>query len=90
MVIDDVFKAFSDLNRRKIIRLLRKNAMYPSDLADNLGVSKPTVSEHLKILYNAGLVEKERQGSNILYFLNTSILEEAAYYLIELTEKELK
>jgi len=90
MVIDDVFKAFSDLNRRKIIRLLRKKAMYPSDLADNLGVSKPTVSEHLKILYNAGLVEKERQGSNILYFLNTSILEEAAYYLIELTEKELK
>ncbi|MDP8220260.1 MAG: metalloregulator ArsR/SmtB family transcription factor [Candidatus Stygibacter frigidus] len=90
MVIDDVFKAFSDLNRRKIIRMLRKKAMYPSELADHLGVSKPTVSEHLKILYNAGLVEKERQGSSILYFLNASILEEAAYYLMELTKKELK
>ncbi|MCF7911327.1 MAG: metalloregulator ArsR/SmtB family transcription factor [Candidatus Cloacimonetes bacterium] len=90
MVIDRVFKAFSDLNRRQIIKLLRQRAMYPSELADLLGVSKPTVSEHLKILHTAGLVEKERQGNNILYFLNTSILEEAAYYIIEIIDKESK
>ena len=90
MVIDRVFKAFSDLNRRRIIQFLRQKAMYPSELAELLGVSKPTVSEHLKILHIAGLVEKERQGNSILYFLNTSILEEAAYYLIDIIKKESK
>jgi ArsR family transcriptional regulator, arsenate/arsenite/antimonite-responsive transcriptional repressor len=90
MSVDKIFKALSDDNRRLIIKMLRKDGMYPSDIAEVLKVSKPTVSEHLKILHNAGLVEKERQGNNILYFLNASVLEELAYYIMEIIHKESK
>ncbi len=90
MMIDRVFKALSDMKRREIIRLLRKEEMYPSDLAERLKVSRPTMSEHLKILRTAGLVESEREGNSIRYFLNSSILEEAAYYIIEILHKEPK
>ncbi|MCF7919109.1 MAG: metalloregulator ArsR/SmtB family transcription factor [Candidatus Cloacimonetes bacterium] len=84
MINDKVFKALSDVNRRKIIRLLRKEAMYPSDLAEKLNVSRPTMSEHLKVLKNAGLVETERQGNSILYFFNASVLEELIVYFMEI------
>jgi len=84
MINDKVFKALSDKRRRQIIKLLRKEAMYPSALAEALEVSRPTVSEHLSILYKAGLVEKERQGNSILYFLNASVLEEVIYYFMEI------
>lgn len=88
MVNDKVFKALSDLNRRKIIRMLKKRGHYPTEIAEKLGVTKPTVSEHLRILREAGLVDKERQGNSILYYLNASILEEFINFLLELKGKE--
>ena len=88
--IDIIFKALSDANRRKIIRLLRRKSAYPSDLSMKLGISKPAVSGHLKILYHAGLVEKEKEGNNIRYFINTSVLEELVTYVLEIINKEFK
>jgi DNA-binding transcriptional ArsR family regulator len=90
MMNDKVFKALSDENRRQIVRLLRKKSMYPSDLAEKLQVTRPTVSEHLKILRDAGLVEMERQGNSILYFLNASVVEELILYFIDILQKESK
>lgn len=90
MVNDKVFKALSDTNRRRIIRMLQKEAMYPSIIAEKLEVSKPTVSEHLRILREAELVESERNGTSILYFLNASVLEEVIFYIMDLIQKEKK
>jgi ArsR family transcriptional regulator, arsenate/arsenite/antimonite-responsive transcriptional repressor len=81
---ESVFKALADPNRRKIIRLLRKNdTMNAGEIADQFNISKPAISDHLRILKDANLIFAEKHGQFILYQLNTSILEELAAYLID-------
>jgi len=88
MLNDKVFKALSDKNRRKIVNLLKKKDMTAGEIASNFDISKPSISEHLKILKNANLISWERNGQFIKYFLNTSILEDLISYFIEIVEKE--
>jgi len=82
MINDKVFKALSDKNRRKIINLLKSKEMTAGEIAKNFNVSKPTISEHLKTLKNADLIQSERNGQFITYFLNTSIMEDLLSYMI--------
>lgn len=80
---DSVFKALSDVNRRKIIRLLRKNVeMTAGEIAEKFAISKPAISEHLKILKNAGLVFSLKKGQYVEYSLNTSIFEEIMEFFL--------
>jgi len=85
MLSDKVFKALSDANRRKIISLLRKKDMTAGEIADNFDISKPSISEHLKILKNADLISSEKKGQFITYFLNSSILEDVISYFMEIS-----
>jgi ArsR family transcriptional regulator len=62
-----VMKALSDPNRVRILKLLEKNALCVCDIQDVLGIAQPTVSSHMKILEDAGLVDKERQGTWMIY-----------------------
>ena len=84
MLNDVVFKALSDANRRKIIRLLRKGDMSAGEIAGHFKISKPSISEHLKILKNADLIGSEKDGQFVRYFLNTSVLEEVISYFMEI------
>ncbi|NQV19343.1 MAG: winged helix-turn-helix transcriptional regulator [Armatimonadetes bacterium] len=86
MLNDKVFKALSDANRRKIIILLRKKDMTAGEIADNFNISKPSISEHLKILKNADLISSEKKGQFITYFLNSSILEDVISYFMEIVK----
>jgi len=86
MLNDKVFKALSDANRRKIISLLRKKDMTAGEIADNFNISKPSISEHLKILKNAELISSEKSGQFITYFLNSSILEDVITYFMEIVK----
>ncbi len=88
MVNDKVFKALSDANRRKIIDLLKKREMTAGEIAENFNVSKPTISEHLKTLKNADLIQSEKSGQFITYFLNTSVLEDFLSYMITIFGKK--
>jgi ArsR family transcriptional regulator len=64
-------KAIADETRQKIMRLLCCQWLCVSDVVDRLGgVSQPTVSHHLSILREAGLVETRREGKQIFYSLN--------------------
>ena len=84
MLSDKVFKALSDANRRKIISLLRKKDMTAGEIADHFNISKPSISEHLKILKNADLISSEKNGQFITCFLNSSILEDVISYFMEI------
>ena len=62
-----VMKALSDPNRVRIIKMLENNALCVCEIQEALCLAQPTVSSHMKILEDAGLVEKERQGTWMIY-----------------------
>lgn len=78
MPLSQTFQAFSDPNRQKIIDALKKREMPVSEIAANLDITLPTLSHHLDILKRAGLVASRREGQQIFYSLNLSVLEEVA------------
>jgi ArsR family transcriptional regulator len=65
----NVMKALSDINRVKIVKLLQHKMMCVCELQTALGVAQPTVSKHLKILENAGLVVSKKEGLWVNYYL---------------------
>ncbi|MFA6001105.1 MAG: metalloregulator ArsR/SmtB family transcription factor [Thermoleophilia bacterium] len=66
-----VFKALSDQTRQKILLTLEDlGETRVSDLVDRLGISQPTMSHHLGVLKNTGLVEDRRDGQSIYYRVN--------------------
>jgi ArsR family transcriptional regulator len=64
-----VMKALSDPNRVKIIKLLQQKVMCVCELQAALEISQPSVSKHLKILEEAGLVDYQKDGLWVNYFL---------------------
>jgi ArsR family transcriptional regulator, arsenate/arsenite/antimonite-responsive transcriptional repressor len=68
----EVFKALGDLTRFKILKLILSsgNNLCVTALSKKLGISQPVISQHLKILKNAGLVNPSRKGYFIHYRVN--------------------
>jgi len=64
-----VMKALSDPSRVKIIKLLQQKSMCVSEFQAALKLAQPTVSKHLKILEEAGLVDYKKEGLWVNYFL---------------------
>ena len=52
----DVFQVIGDPSRRQMLMLLSKDSLTINNLADNFDMSRPAVSKHVKILYNAGFI----------------------------------
>lgn len=70
------FKALADPTRRRILQLLNEGDLTAGEIAEHFEMTKPSVSYHLAILKQAGLVTDERQGQNILYRLNLTVFQE--------------
>ena len=64
-----VMKALSDSNRVKIIKMLQHKVMCVCEMQEALQVAQPTVSKHLKILEEAGLVYSSKDGQWVNYYL---------------------
>jgi len=60
--LDDVFGALADPTRRKIIQRLEKGPTRVTEMASHFRISLPAVSKHLRVLENAGLLKREREG----------------------------
>ncbi len=65
-----VMKALSDPNRVKIVKLLQQKTMCVCELRAALNISQPSVSKHLKILEEAGLVDSHKDGLWVNYYLS--------------------
>ena len=76
MMAGEGFKALADPTRRRILELLRAGDMTAGELAEHFDISKPSLSHHLATLRNAGLVTDERHGQNIVYSLNTTVMQD--------------
>lgn len=62
-----VMKALSDPNRVRVVKLLEDRSLCVCEIQKVLGLAQPTVSSHMKILEDAGLVNKQRQGTWMIY-----------------------
>jgi ArsR family transcriptional regulator len=88
VAINAVFEALSHPVRRKVLALLRDGPLSAGDLAGHFDLSKPTLSVHFAKLRDAELVVVERQGTSLLYHINTSVLEDALSGLLDLKERK--
>jgi len=65
--MDAVLRAIAEPNRRKILELVRDTELSAGDIARAFDVSRPAVSQHLKILEQAGLLSVRKDGTRRLY-----------------------
>lgn len=76
MFLSRTFAALADPNRQKIIKCLKKSELPVNEIAKNLNITLATLSHHLDILRRADLVSSRREGRQIFYQLNLSVVEE--------------
>lgn len=76
-------KAIADETRQKIMEICCCQQLSVNEIAERIDVAQPTVSHHLKILKQAGLVRAERRGKQILYTLNQQRLAQACCQVAE-------
>ncbi len=71
MSVTEIYKALSDESRLRIINVLRSGVFNVQELTAVLGLSQPTVSHHLKVLTQTGMVTSEKDGTWAYYRLRT-------------------
>src|SRR3954467_6702343 len=79
----DRFQALADPSRLRILALLRLMEMSVGELAQVLGQSQPRVSRHLKILADAGVLERRKEGSWVFLTLGEASVVEPLFSLID-------
>lgn len=81
--MSDVFKALADPTRREILRRLRGGPLSSGEIAEGFSSTWPTISRHLAVLRDAGLILSDRNGQQIVYELNTTVVEDILHELLE-------
>jgi DNA-binding transcriptional ArsR family regulator len=87
MAFNHAFKALADPTRREILRLLAGGEKTAGELANRFDMAKPSVSHHFAVLKEAELVRSRREGQNIYYSLNTTVVQDVLTWLWDLFEK---
>ncbi len=80
-----IFRALADPTRREILQLLRRGPRTSGEIAGHFPTAWATVSRHLGILRDAGLILAERKGQQIVYELNTTVIDDVIQQLLEWT-----
>ncbi len=79
---DGAFRALADPTRRRILELLAQRDLTAGEIAEEFPIAFPSVSRHLGVLKDAGLVAAEREGQHIRYTLNTTVYQEVIRYMM--------
>lgn len=86
-----VFKALNDPTRRAILELLHAGDHSAGEIADQFRMSFPTISHHLDLLKQAGLVQARKEGQFVIYSLSTTVVDELLAWLMQFkTRKKSK
>ena len=89
--MNNLFKALNDQTRREILELLKVRDLTAGEIADHFDISKPSISHHLDLLKQAGLIEAVKSGQFITYSLNTTVVDEILKWVLQFkTDNDLK
>jgi len=77
----DVFQAIADPTRRAILLLVASQFMTAGSIAANFDTARPTVSKHLQILSECGLLQQKPEGREIYYRINPKKMKEVAEFI---------
>ena len=81
MAVEQALRAIAEPNRRKILRLVQDDELPAGEIASHFQVTRPAISQHLRILKHAGLVTERREGTKRLYRARLEGLEELRDFL---------
>ncbi len=81
--MEAVLAALVDPNRRQILRLVHDEELPAGRIASHFDVSRPAISQHLKVLRDAGLVAERREGTRRLYRLRPEGFEDVLHFVEE-------
>lgn len=82
-----VFKALADPTRREILALLSEGDLAAGEIAAHFNMSWPSISHHLSILKEAGLIARIREGQNVIYSINTTVFQEIMSWMMTLMDR---
>jgi DNA-binding transcriptional ArsR family regulator len=83
-MLDDTMRALADPTRREILKALRRGELTAGEIAGRFPMTAASVSHHLSVLKEAGLVKVERNGRNQIYSLETTVFQELIQQMMEL------
>jgi ArsR family transcriptional regulator len=83
--LNQLFKALNDPTRREILELLKEKDLTAGEIADRFHISKPSISHHLDLLRQAGLVVSVKEGQFVSYAINTTVLDEVLKWVMQFT-----
>ncbi len=86
--MNTVFKALNDPTRREILELLQERDMTAGEIVEQFSISGPSISHHLDLLKQAGLVTAEKSGQYIYYSLNTTVVDEIMKWFLQFKTKK--
>jgi ArsR family transcriptional regulator len=86
-MLDETLRALGDPTRREILRALRGGDLTAGEIAGRFPMTAASVSHHLSVLKEAGLVRSERNGRNLVYSLETTVFQEFLQQMLELLGK---
>ncbi len=86
--MNGVWDALKDGTRRKILTLLKKRPLSAGEIGEQFPIAASTLSHHLSVLYESGLVEKEKRAQTVIYSLNTTVVQELVKSVANLFGKE--
>lgn len=88
--MNSVFKALNDQTRRDILELLKEKDLSAGEIVEQFNMSGPSISHHLDLLKQAGLVSTTKNGQYIYYSLNTTVVDEIMGWLVQFKTKKRK
>jgi DNA-binding transcriptional ArsR family regulator len=83
-MLDATMRALADPTRREILKALRRGELAAGEIAARFPMTAASVSHHLSVLKDAGLVKVERNGRNQIYSLETTVFQELLQEMMEL------
>ena len=81
--MDTAFKAIAEPRRRAILRLVRDDERTAGEIAERFEVTRPAISQHLRVLKEAGLVTERRDGTRRYYRAHLNGLRDLRRFLDE-------